>query len=133
MSSVADYGDDGETGRTEMDANDQLGPTRLPRDSQVEQGAEVSRVQMLAGLRAYERSDMRRIPTVHRFPVLDLEASALSWRSFSITAAGQPRRFAGFPFEPLAEARSTNMTTTYCGSTHKSTKMQGSPEHASGP
>jgi hypothetical protein len=43
-------------------------PSRL----QVEQNADVSRVQMLAGLRAYERSDMRRVPTVHRFPVLDV-------------------------------------------------------------
>jgi len=81
---------------------------------------------MLAGLRAYERSGMRRVPTVHRFPVLDLEASALSWRSLSITAAGQPRRCAGFPFEPLVEARSTNMTTTYSGSLAESTKMWGS-------
>ncbi len=61
-----------------MGAKRQLGPTRLPRGSQVEQGADFSRVQMLAGLRAYERSDMRRVPTVHRFPVLDREASALS-------------------------------------------------------
>jgi hypothetical protein len=48
---------------------------------------------------------MRRVPTVHRFPVLDQEASALSWRSFSITAAGQPRRFAGFPFTRLAKSQ----------------------------
>jgi hypothetical protein len=44
----------------------------------VEQDADFSCVQMLAGLRAYERPDMRRVPTVHRFPVLDHEASALS-------------------------------------------------------
>jgi hypothetical protein len=56
-----------------MGAQRRLGPTRLPRDSQVEQDADFSRTQMLAGLRAYERSDMCRVPTVHRFPVLDGE------------------------------------------------------------
>src|ERR1700728_3667630 len=83
---------------------------------------------MLAGLRAYEPSGMRRVPIVHRFPVLTQEASALSWRSLSITAAGQPRRFAGFPFERLAGTRSTNINTTYCVLKLPSTNMWGSSE-----
>lgn len=36
------------------------------------------------------------------------EAQCAVWVSFSITAAGQPRKFAGFPFQPPAVTGSTN-------------------------
>jgi hypothetical protein len=56
---------------------------------------------MLAGLRAYERFGFRRFPTCHRFPVSEKPVRYVGF-DFSITAAGQPRMFAGFPFQPLA-------------------------------
>ncbi len=75
---------------------------------------------MLAGLRAYERSGSRRVPrsTASR----SARGQCATWSSFSITAAGQPRKFAGFPFQPLTEVRSTNTTTTYGGSNGASTR-----------
>jgi hypothetical protein len=101
----------------------QLGPTRLPRGFQVEQGADVSRVQMPAGLRAYELSGRRRVPTLRRFPDPDGGPVRCAEFVFSITAAGQPRMFAGFPFQPSgANLRAPARTTTYGGSKSTSTE-----------
>ena len=50
----------------------------------------------------------RRLPTVHRFPVLNGGPVRCVEFEFSITAAGQPRSCAGFPFQPSAEASGTS-------------------------
>ena len=70
------------------------------------------RRRMLAGLRTRERSGFRRIPTVHRFPAPKGQCD--SWRSFSLTAAGQPRILTGFPLNSGGHPRAPARDATYC-------------------
>ena len=88
-----------------------LGPTRLPRGFQVEPAPDVSRRRMLAGLRARERSGVAGflLSTASQ----PRRASALWWRSFSLTAAGQPRILTGFPFQPGRLGRAPARSAIY--------------------
>ena len=62
-----------------------------------------------SGLRALRL--VSRVPTVHRFPAP--EGQCVSWASFSLTAAGQPRILTGFPLSPGDHPRAPAREATY--------------------
>ena len=87
--------------------------TRLPRGLQVEPARDSFPNWMLTGLRARERSGLRRGPTVRRFPT---PRGQCSWRrSFSLTAAGQPRIRTGFPLVPGTNSGASARGAIYRG------------------
>lgn len=75
-----------------------------PARFQVEPTTDVSRRRMLAGLRTREHVGVRT-PRSYCPPLPRRCAQCTSWRSFSLTAAGQSRVRTGFPFQPGSRTR----------------------------